>query len=72
MTGNGAIMKTPFEFQRQRLRLGLTVPQLAKLVGVAPRAVEAWEQNPEVTSARKPNPTVCRVLDWIEAGKLKL
>lgn len=63
---------TPNEFQATRQRLGLSTGQLAEILGVLPRAVEAWEQNPNSASSRKPHPTACRVLQWLESGRLVL
>jgi len=58
---------TPAEFRAARERLGLTRPQLARLLGVDARSVARWEADGTVQS-RQPSPLVCRVLRWLLAG----
>ena len=59
----GATM-TPQEFKERRQELGLSVSQLAHVLGVDPRTVRRWEAN----NQRPPHPTACRILEWMMRG----
>mgnify|MGYP006921288354 CR=1 FL=1 len=60
------------DFRSSRERLGMTQVQLAAVLDVPLRTLESWEQDQATGSSRKPNRIACRVLEWIEQGKLKL
>lgn len=57
-------------FKTARNRLGLSGAQLARILGLPDaRRVRSWEQDPATTTAaRSPNPTACRVLEWMLEG----
>lgn len=63
---------TPAEFKSARNALGLSLSQLARLLGVNARTVRKWEADPSIPSSRPPNPTAVRVLKWLASGELKL
>lgn len=50
----------------------MTQVHLASILDVPLRTLESWEQDQVTGSSRKPNRIACRVLEWIEQGKLKL
>lgn len=56
---------TPAEFRQARLALGLSQSQLARVLNVATRTVQRWE---EEDGTRPPNPIACRVLAWLDSG----
>jgi DNA-binding transcriptional regulator YiaG len=59
---------TPAQFQEARLSLGLTAAQLADILGKDIATVQRWETPAYKTSARKPDPTAVRVLQWMVDG----
>lgn len=63
---------TNVEFRTRREKLGLTQVKLAAILDVPLRTLESWEQSTATGSSRTPNRIACRVLTWIEQGKLKL
>lgn len=58
---------TPTEFKEARRKLGLTVSDVANILGVEPRTVRKWEAETG-TNARPPNPTAARVMLWMLDG----
>ena len=57
------------EFRAAREALGLTQVQLAKILGVTPRAISHWEADPDrVATARKPYPTAVKAMEWMLDG----
>lgn len=58
---------TPSEFKQARHTLGLTVAEVARIMGVDPRTVRGWEA-PAGSRSRDPSPTACRVMAWMLAG----
>lgn len=63
---------TSKEFREARLKLGLTLAALGKIIDTHPRTIRKWEADDDTNSARKPNPIACRVLQWLESGELDL
>lgn len=63
----------PAKFQARRHKLRLTTGELADILGVRQRAVEAWEQSSARTSgARNPSSMVMRMMDYLASGELKV
>ena len=56
---------TPSELRDLIARLGLTQPEVARLLGTTDRSVRMW-----LTGARNITPLAARVLRLLEAGKL--
>ena len=57
------------DFRAARERLGLTQAELAKILGVTPRAISHWEADPDrVVTARKPYPTAVKAMEWMLKG----
>ncbi|WP_420415146.1 helix-turn-helix domain-containing protein [Roseibium sp.] len=59
---------TDAEFKAARKKLGLTQPQLARILAVNLTTVQRFEMSPDKPSASKVNPTAARVMDWMLAG----
>jgi DNA-binding transcriptional regulator YiaG len=55
---------TSDEFRAARKALGLSVGQLAGILGVEARTVRRWEQG----DGLPPNPIASRVMTWLEDG----
>lgn len=55
---------TPREFKRARQTLGLTLSNLADILGVDARTVRKWEAE-HGNSARPPSPMAVKVLGWM-------
>lgn len=53
-------------FRRARIALDLSQQGLADVLGVQLRLIQYWENEADPT--RQPNPTACRVLEWMLAG----
>lgn len=63
---------TPQQFKQARRELGLTLNDLAIILGLTgdkpDRTIRRWEGAPELPSSRPPNPIACRVLQWMLDG----
>lgn len=60
---------TPTEFKQARHELGLTVRELAHILGVNEDRVRKYELEPaSASTAQRPNPTACRALGWMLGG----
>lgn len=55
---------TPSEFKQARRKLGLTLSQLSKILGVDERTIRKWEAD-HGKSARAPNPVAANVMRWM-------
>ena len=58
---------TPTEFRTAREGLGLSINQLAEVLGVEPRTIRKWEAT-SGDNARPPNPIASRVMQWFQDG----
>lgn len=63
---------TPARFKAAREGLGLSVDELAALLGRSPRAVQRWEMPSDAPSSRAPDPLASRILHWLLIGVLDL
>jgi len=59
---------TPTEFTQARRKLGLSVVQMADMLGMHPIHVRRMEAAPSVASHRKVTPTTLRLLNALLAG----
>ncbi len=57
----------PAEFKKARHTLGLSLAELAHILSVDPRTIRKWEAD-HGNSARLPNPTGARVMEWMLGG----
>lgn len=55
---------TPEQFRKARQSLGLSISQMAEILGINPRTVRRWEEG----DALPPNPTASRVMQWMLDG----
>jgi DNA-binding transcriptional regulator YiaG len=59
---------THSEFKAARNELGLTLAQLAAILGVDSRTIRKWEADENASTGRRPNPVACRVMQWLKGG----
>ncbi|MEO0830738.1 MAG: helix-turn-helix domain-containing protein [Pseudomonadota bacterium] len=58
---------TSDEFKEARLKLGLSLSQLAAILATDPRTIRKWEAT-SGTNARNPNPVAAQAMHWMLAG----
>ena len=56
------------EFKSIRHQLGLTVNELGKILDTDSRTIRKWEAEPDLSTARGPNPVAARVMCWMRDG----
>lgn len=59
---------TPSQFKQARQQLGLSLSELAAILGVDDRTIRKWEAPEDTNSARPPNPIAVRVVQWLLDG----
>jgi DNA-binding transcriptional regulator YiaG len=59
---------SPSEFKEARQRLGLSGPQLARILNTDARTIRKWEADERASTARDPNPVACQVMRWMLDG----
>lgn len=59
---------TAEEFKAARLQLGLSVRQLAAILGSTPQTVTKWEAPPSASTAARVNPIAAQAMRWMLAG----
>jgi transcriptional regulator with XRE-family HTH domain len=59
---------TPEEFRAARYALGLSVPQLAELIGLKPTQIYRLEMQPGLATSRAVTPTLERLMQALLDG----
>lgn len=59
---------TAEEFKASRLRLGLSVRQLAVILDTSPQSVTKWEAPPSASTSSKVNTIAAQAMRWMLAG----
>lgn len=59
---------TPTEWKQARHSLGLTLDQLAQVMGCALSTVQGYEAPEGSAKHRKPDGRALRVLEWLQGG----
>ena len=59
---------TPSEFKKARHTLGLSLSQLSAILGTDSRTIRKWEADENLPTARRPNETASRVMQWMLGG----
>lgn len=59
---------TPDEFKHAQRRLGLSDPELGRILDTNETTIRKWKASEHASTGRGPNPIACQVMRWMLAG----